>query len=73
MRKSGQKNTVNVTAAQLSKLNPNAKVAVSSSWLKRYNEFADTIGAEQLIAEDESEAPTVEVGAKSGLCNVEVG
>jgi len=74
MRKSGSKNTVNVTAAQLSKLGANAKVSVSASWLKRYNEFADTIGAEKLVAEDETEAPAAEASeAKGGLGNVQVG
>lgn len=75
MRKQGQKNTINITAAQLGKLaerNPNALVTVSVGWFKTYNESAAMFGAEKLVADDETEVAAVPQEPKGGS-NIQVG
>jgi len=73
MKRQGQKNTVEITVGELSKLPCTVKVTVSVGWLRDYNKFAGQMGMPSLATGEEDAPETTEATAKGGLCNAEVG
>jgi hypothetical protein len=53
MKKAGQKNTVELSVGELSKLPLTVKVSVSVGWLNKYNQFAGQTGMPVLGTDSE--------------------
>ncbi len=77
MKKAGQKNTVELSVGELSKLPLTVKVSVSVGWLNKYNQFAGQTGMPVLGAgggEDAAETvDATEAPAKGSVGNITVG
>lgn len=72
MKTKGQKNTVEITAGELAKLPPAAKVAVSVGWLRDYNRFAGQMGLPAIAEEGEVTEVSGETSG-GGTGNIQVG
>jgi hypothetical protein len=73
MKKAGQKNTVELSVGELSKLPATVKVSVSVGWLNKYNQFAAQMGMTPLATDGEDSPETAEAPTKSGVGNISVG
>ena len=76
MKKQGQKNTVELSVGELSKLPATVKVSVSVGWLNKYNQFAGQTGMPVLGAGSEEASDAAETGdapTKGSVGNVSVG
>lgn len=73
MKKQGQKNTVELSVGELSKLPVTVKVSVSVGWLNKYNQFAGQTGMPVLGVGGEDAVETADAPAKGSVGNVSVG
>lgn len=73
MKKAGQKNTVELSVGELSKLPVTVKVSVSVGWLNKYNQFAGQTGMPVLGVGGEDAGEASDAPTKGSVGNVSVG